>query len=155
MHEFEARLDAIPTPRGAGQSGTDGDDAAMPSAYNVVQFMRNYPELCAAAERLCAQPLPNIGDAASLLPEDLPRETAQIRMAMNAAPEIQSAFRVKDEVIWQLTQACVLRRAAPAYYPLALVAFLVNVSSPHRPFPPHSSFLLFALFSSPLHRTNQ
>lgn len=115
VREFEARLNVLSSPRDARESGADGVAAVLPSEYNIVLFLRNYPELCAAAERLCAQPLPDVGGAATLSPTDLPRETAQIRLAMNAAPKIQSALRVKDEVIWQLTQACVFRRVAPAY----------------------------------------
>ena len=46
---------------------------------------------------------------ADISPDSLPRETAAIRRTISNAPKIGTAFRVKDEMIWKLTQTCVYR----------------------------------------------
>jgi hypothetical protein len=101
VNQFEARLE------------TDDEDAAIPlQATNavMVRFLQEYSTLCSTAEQLCRMPLSSMSmNLADISPDSLPRETAAIRRTISNAPKIGTAFRVKDEMIWKLTQTCVYR----------------------------------------------
>ena len=71
------------------------------SNFEMVEFLEEFPQACAAADRLCARP---VDTAIPCTAADLRRETAETRMVVNQVSEMTRALRIKDHMIWDLTQ---------------------------------------------------
>jgi len=67
----------------------------------MVKFLEDFPQACAAADRLCARP---VDTKIPCTAADLRRETAETRMVVNQVSEMTRALRIKDHMIWDLTQ---------------------------------------------------
>jgi hypothetical protein len=71
------------------------------SNFEMVQFLEEFPQACAAADRLCARP---VDTKIPCTAADLRRETAETRMVVNQVSEMTRALRIKDHMIWDLAQ---------------------------------------------------